>query len=63
MGAPVAQAENSNDAEVMAIAPNVIPRSKATWESPKKKRKTQWRLPLTALVLAISTAQKIFAIS
>ncbi len=47
----------------MATAPNVIPRSKATWESPKKERKTQWRLPPTALVLAISTAQKIFAIS
>ena len=38
----------------MATAPNVIPRSKVTWESPKKKRKTQWRLPLTALVLAIT---------
>ena len=47
----------------MATAPNVIPRSKVTWESPKKERKTQWRLPPTALVLAISTAQKIFAIS
>ena len=39
VGAPVAQAENSNGAEATAIAPNVIPRSKATWESPKKKRK------------------------
>lgn len=29
----------SNCAEVMTTAPNVIPRSKATWESPKKKRK------------------------
>ena len=47
----------------MATAPNVIPRSKVTWESPKKERKTQWRLPPTALVLAISTVQKIFAIS
>ena len=47
----------------MATASNVIPRSKATWESPKKKRKTQWRLPLTSLVFAITTAQKIFAIS
>ena len=47
----------------MATAPNVIPRNKVTWESPKKERKTQWRLPPTALVLAISTAQKIFAIS
>ena len=47
----------------MATAPNVIPRNKVTWESPKKERKTQWRLPPTALVLAIATAQKIFAIS
>ena len=47
----------------MATALNVIPRNKVTWESPKKERKTQWRLPPTALVLAISTAQKIFAIS
>ena len=38
----------------MATAPNVIPRNKVTWESPKKERKTQWRLPLTALVLAIT---------
>lgn len=29
----------SNCAEVMTTAPNVIPRSKATWESPKKTRK------------------------
>ena len=29
----------SNCAEVMTTAPNVIPRSKATWESPKKKQK------------------------
>ena len=46
----------------MATAPNVIPRNKVTWESPKKERKTQWRLPLTALVLAISTAQPLFSL-
>lgn len=46
----------------MATAPNVIPRNKVTWESPKKERKTQWRLPPTALVLAISTAQPLFSL-
>ena len=31
--------------------------------NPLNRNATQWRLPLTALVLAITTAQKIFAIS
>ena len=31
--------------------------------NPLNRNATQWRLPLTALVLTISTAQKIFAIS
>ena len=31
--------------------------------NPINRNATQWRLPLTALVLAITTAQKIFAIS
>ena len=30
----------SNCAEVMTTAPNVIPRSKATWESPKRNANT-----------------------
>ena len=30
--------------------------------NPLNRNATQWRLPLTALVLAITTAQKIFAI-
>ncbi len=35
-GGEIANAEHcSNGIAVMAIAPNVIPRSEATWESPK----------------------------
>ena len=53
----------SNGITVKSIAPYVIPRSETTWESPKKKREHFWRLTNTAFVLAISTAQRICAIS
>ena len=44
-------------------ASNVIPRSKATWESLNRNANLNGALPRASLVLAISTAQKIFAIS
>ena len=53
----------SNSVTVMTTAQTLSFRGAKRRGNPLKRNETQWRLPLTALVFAITTAQKIFAIS